>query len=94
MQTQVEELPDNKVRLTVSVPAHDMKHAVEHAGHDLAGSVKIPGFRKGHIPMPVLLSRIGKERLMAEAVESHIGGWFWNAAARSRLRPIEQPELD
>src|SRR5439155_1319311 len=26
------------------------------------------------------------------AVESHIGGWFWNAAARTRVRPVEQPE--
>src|SRR5439155_208670 len=28
------------------------------------------------------------------AVESHIGGWFWNAAARTRVRPVEQPEYD
>ena len=34
--------------------------------------------------MPVLRQRIGKERIYAEAVESHIGGWFWNAAARAR----------
>jgi trigger factor len=31
---------------------------------------------------------------MTEAVESHIGGWFWNAAARTRVRPVEQPEYD
>ncbi len=31
---------------------------------------------------------------MTEAVESHIGGWFWNAAARSRLRPVATPEYD
>lgn len=94
MQTQVEELGDNKVRLTVQVPEEDVQHAVEHAAHDLASSVKIPGFRKGHIPMPVLLARVGKERLMTEAVESHISGWFWNAAARSRIRPVDKPELD
>jgi trigger factor len=92
--TQVEELPDNKVRLTVDVPGADVHHAVEHAASDLAASVKIPGFRKGKVPMPVLVSRIGKERLYAEAIESHISGWFWNAAARTRIRPVEQPELD
>ena len=31
---------------------------------------------------------------MAEAVDSHIGGWFWNAAAQSRVRPVDQPEYD
>jgi trigger factor len=91
---QVEELPENRVRLTVQVPSHDVHHAVEHAADDLSQSVKVPGFRKGKVPRQVLLQRIGKERLMTEAVESHIGGWFWNAAARTRLRPVEQPQYD
>ena len=50
MQSQVEELPENHVRLTVQVPSHDVHHAVEHAADDLAQSVKIPGFRKGKVP--------------------------------------------
>ncbi len=90
----MEELADNKVRLTVDVPRADVHHAVEHAASDLAESVKIPGFRKGKVPMPVLLSRIGKERLYSEAIESHISGWYGNAVARARIRPAEQPELD
>jgi trigger factor len=94
VETQVEELPENRVRLTVQVPSHDVHHAVEHAADDLAQSVKVPGFRKGKVPRQVLLQRVGRERLMTEAVESHIGGWFWNAAARTRLRPVEQPEYD
>jgi trigger factor len=94
LATQVEELPDNRVRLEVEVPSADVHHAVEHAASDLAGSLRIPGFRKGRVPMPVLVARVGRERLFAEAVESHIGGWFWNAAARSRIRPVEQPSYD
>jgi trigger factor len=94
VQTQVEELPENRVRLTVQVPSHDVHHAVEHAAEDLAQSVKVPGFRKGKVPRQVLLQRVGRERLMTEAVESHIGGWFWNAAARYRVRPVEQPHYD
>jgi trigger factor len=94
VQAQVEELPENRVRLTVQVPSHDVHHAVEHAADDLAQNVKVPGFRKGRVPRQVLLQRVGRERLMSEAVESHIGGWFWNAAARSRVRPVAQPEYD
>ena len=94
MAAQVEELTENKVKLTVDVPAHDVHHAVEHAATDLAASVRIPGFRKGKVPMPLLVQRVGKERLYAEAVDSHIGGWFWNAAARARVNPIAQPEYD
>jgi trigger factor len=94
MQAQVEELPENRVKLTVQVPSHDVHHAVEHAASDLAQTAKIPGFRKGKVPRQLLVQKVGKERLMAEAIESHIGGWFWNAAARNRLRPVAQPEYD
>ena len=94
MKTNVEELPENRVRLTVEVPREDVKHAVDHAAYDLAESVRIPGFRKGKVPMPVLVARVGRERLYSEAVESHIGGWFRNAAADTRIRPVEQPEYD
>ena len=94
MTTQVEELPDNKVRLTVEVPQADLKHAVEHATHDLGESVKNPGFRKGKVPQEVLQARVGRERIFTEAVESHIGGWFMNAAADTRIRPVAQPEYD
>jgi trigger factor len=94
MAAQVEELPENKVKLTVDVPAHDLHHAVEHAANDLAQTARIPGFRKGKVPMPLLVQRVGKERLYAEAVDSHIGGWFWNAAAGARVNPIAQPEYE
>jgi trigger factor len=94
MATQVEELPENKVKLTVDVPAHEVHHALEHAASDLAATVRIPGFRKGKVPMPLLVQRVGRERLYAEAVESHIGGWFWNAAARARVNPVAMPEYE
>jgi trigger factor len=79
--------------MTVEVPSGDVKHAIDHAASDLAGSLKIPGFRKGKVPMPVLLARVGKERLYAEAVESHIGGWFRAAARDTNVRPVETPEF-
>ena len=94
MSTAVENLGENRVRLTVDVSPDQVQHAVEHAMSDLSESVKIPGFRKGKIPTQVLVSRLGKERIYAEAVDSHIGGWFWNAASRSRVRPVSDPQYE
>jgi trigger factor len=94
LKTKVEELPESRVRLEVEVPSADVKHAVEHAASDLAASTKIPGFRKGKVPRQVLMARLGRDRVFSEAVESHIGGWFWNAAASERLRPVAQPQLE
>jgi trigger factor len=92
--TTLEEIGENRVRLTVEVSPDQVQHAVEHAVSDLSQSVKLPGFRKGRIPMQVLVSRLGKERIYAEAVDSHIGGWFWNAAAQNRVRAVTDPQFE
>ena len=55
---------------------------------------RFPASARGRFRCPCCRSHIGKERLLSEAIESHISGWFWNAAARERIRPVEQPELD
>jgi trigger factor len=94
VETQVEQLDGDRVRLTVEVPAHDVHHAVEHATSDLAANVRVPGFRRGKVPAQVLVSKVGKERVYTEAIDSHIGSWFWSAVARSRVRPSGQPEYD
>jgi trigger factor len=94
VKATVEELPESKVRMTVEVPSGDVEHAIDHAASDLAGSLKIPGFRKGKVPMPVLLARVGKDRLYAEAVQSHIGGWFRAALRETNVRPVQAPEYD
>jgi trigger factor len=94
VKATVEELAESRVRMTVEVPSGDVKHAIDHAASDLAGSLKIPGFRKGKVPMPVLLARVGKERLYSEAVESHIGGWFRAALRNTTVRPATVPEYD
>jgi trigger factor len=93
LKTSVQELSENRVRLEVEVPGDHLKHAVEHASSDLAESTKIPGFRKGKVPQKVLEARLGRDRIYTEAVDSHIGGWFWNAAEEAGIRPVSRPEL-
>jgi len=94
LKTSVQELPESRVRLEVEVPEEHVKHAIEHAASDLAGTMKIPGFRKGKVPFPVVLARVGRDALWQEAVRSHIEGWFWSAAATSGIRPVSNPELE
>jgi trigger factor len=94
VHTQLEELAGDRVRLTVQVPREDVRHAVEHATSDLAETTRVPGFRKGKVPHEVLLARVGRERIFNEAIDSHIGGWFRNAAASTRVQPVAQPEYE
>jgi trigger factor len=44
--------------------------------------------------MPVLVRKLGKERIYTEAIETHIGGWLRAAVASKRLRPVSEPKFD
>jgi trigger factor len=94
LKTSVEELPENRVRLEVEVPEADVQHALDHAASELAGAAKIPGFREGKVPATLVVARVGRDALWAEALSSHIDRWFWNAAAASGIRPVAAPEVE
>ena len=94
MKTTVEELPENRVRLDVEVPEGDVRHALEHAASDMAQTAKIPGFRKGKVPVALIAARLGRDALWQEAVRGHLEGWFWNAAVTSGIQPVGAPEVE
>lgn len=94
MKAELIDVNETRRDLTIEVPTEVVNEAIGHAAAKLGRSARIPGFRPGKVPIPVLKQRLGPERIMAEAVDSHISGWFWNAAARARIRPVAQPQYD
>jgi trigger factor len=94
MKTQLQELPENRVRLVVEVPVEDVDHAFEHALSDLAAAVRIPGFRKGKAPKALIRQRVGSEALQEEALEGHLSGWYQRAVAVAGIDPVERPAID
>ncbi|HMC81195.1 MAG TPA: trigger factor family protein, partial [Acidimicrobiia bacterium] len=54
METTVESLEGNKVRLRVAVPAGEFETAIDAAFRKLAREVRIPGFRPGKAPRRLL----------------------------------------
>jgi trigger factor len=94
VKTKVEELPESRVRLDVEVPEEDVAHAFEHAATDMAESLRLPGFRKGKAPVPVVVARVGREAVWHEALRGHLDSWFWSAAETSGIRPVASPEVE
>ena len=94
MKTQVSELAENRVRLEIEVPAHDVDHAFDHALHDLSASVRVPGFRKGKAPAAMVARQIGREALVEEALRDHLTGWYSRAVAEIGIDPIDRPTID
>jgi trigger factor len=94
METAVETLEDNKVKIRVEVDAHDVDHAFEHALGDLAKDTRIPGFRKGKVPVTVIRQRLGEDAIADEAIRSHINGWWRRACSAAGVEVIDQPDIN
>ncbi|HEY2768247.1 MAG TPA: trigger factor, partial [Solirubrobacteraceae bacterium] len=92
--TTVTELPESRVRVAVRVPADEVEHSIEHKARDLAGTVKLPGFRRGKVPAPLVIQRIGREVVLEEAVRDSLGGWYVQALEHASIVPVGDPQVD
>jgi trigger factor len=94
MDTSVETLEDNKVRLRVAVSADEFEKAVDLAFRKLAREVRIPGFRPGKAPRRVLEARIGTDLAREEALRSAVPEYYSDAVVAEALDPIGPPTFE
>ena len=92
--TNVTELPESRVRVQAEVPADEVERRVQQAARKLGGQMRIPGFRKGKVPPPVVIRRLGREAVLDEALRSSLGSWYVDAIDGAGIAPIGDPELD
>ena len=67
--------------------------AIDQAFRKIAQEVRIPGFRKGKAPRPVLESHIGSEYARAQALEDAIPGYYADAVRAEAVDVIAAPDL-
>jgi trigger factor len=91
---KVTELPESRVRVDAEVPADEVERRVNQAAKALGRNLKIPGFRKGKVPPPVVISRIGRDAVLDEAVRGALGRWYSDAIDAAGIAPVGDPELD
>ena len=68
MKTDVEELSPTRVRLSVEVPFDELKPSLDKAYREVGRQVRIPGFRPGRVPPPVIDRRVGRDVVLNQAV--------------------------
>lgn len=93
MKTHVEELDGNTVRLTVTVPAEEVDEAIDAAYKRIAKKIKIPGFRAGKAPKPVIDTHVGRDAVIGDAQDEVLNESYGKALDAEKLRPIAQPEI-
>jgi len=94
VKTSVTELPESRVRVEAEVPAAEIERRLAQAARRLARDTRVPGFRKGKVPPPVFIRRVGREYVLDEAIRSSIGSWYADALGEAKIVPIGEPKLD
>lgn len=94
LTTTVTELPESRVRVQVQVSPEEVESQVERKARKLGRELKLPGFRRGKVPAPLVLQKVGREAVLEEAVRDTLGSWYADALTTSGIVPIGDPKLD
>lgn len=77
----------------VVITAQDIESRVQTRLTEVGKTVKIPGFRPGKVPMPILKQRYGQS-VMGEVLEAAVNDGAQKAVSDNNLRPALQPKIE
>ncbi|HTQ69738.1 MAG TPA: trigger factor [Solirubrobacteraceae bacterium] len=94
LNTQVTELGDSRVRVEVQVPPDEVEQRVQRTARQLGRDLKLPGFRRGKVPAPMVIQRVGREAVLEEAVRDTLSSWYSDAIEDAGIVPVGDPKVD
>ena len=94
VETKVESLEGNKVKVTVTVDAADIDGRIKKTYKDFARKYNFPGFRKGKAPRPVIDNALGAEAVVGTVTEelpvSTKNSSSWGCRCKGKVSPVER----
>jgi trigger factor len=94
VKTTVTELPESRVRVEAEVTPDEIERSVQRTARAMGRDLRMPGFRKGKVPPPVVIQRVGRDAVVDEAVRGQIGRWYLDAIDDAGIKPVGDPQLD
>src|SRR5260370_27361531 len=82
-----------KREFTVDVGSKEMEEKMQDRGSEIGRTIRLPGFRPGKVPMPVLRKRYGAS-VMGEVLEKAVSDSSAQAMLERNLRPAMQPKIE
>src|SRR5262245_59337246 len=92
MKVEIQELDPCKRQLVVEAPEDEVRAAWTAACGRVQRDARLPGFRRGKVPMTLVRSRVGDEVRQAVA-EALVPAVYQRAVAEAQIRPVEDPEF-
>ncbi len=94
LSTTISELPDSRVRVQVQVEPQEVEARLEREARQLGQRLKLPGFRRGKVPPPLVVQRMGREAVFDETVRSSLGSWYAGAIESAGIVPVGDPSVE
>lgn len=94
METTVEQLEGNTVKLHVVISEAEFEPAIDAAFRKLAHEVRIPGFRPGKAPRRILEARFGPEVAREQALKDGLPEFYADAVTSEDIDVIAPPKID
>ncbi len=94
MKVTLERLPESRVQLDIEVDQERVDKSFEAAFRRLAPRARIPGFRPGKAPRPLIEKALGRDRIMGEALDKLVPDVYNEVMATEDVDAIAQPSLD
>ena len=91
VETKVEALQDNRVKVTVTVDAKDIDARIKKTYKDFAHKYNFPGFRAGKAPRPIIDNALGAEAVPATVTDDVVNETYPLAIDECNLYPVSKP---
>lgn len=94
MKTSVKYLSDTKVAVNVTLGVSELKDAELVALNELGKDIKVPGFRKGKVPVSVVSKNVNPNVLAQKTLESALSKAVADAFISEKLQALDRPEVE
>jgi trigger factor len=94
VRTTITELPDSRIRLDAEVPSEEVESRLQRTAAAMGRELRIPGFRKGKVPAPMVIQRVGREAVLEQAVRESLPEWYEQAILQADVKTVGDPKLD
>jgi trigger factor len=93
MQNTIESTGQLERRVNVAVPLAEIEGEVEKRLSRLAKTVKLPGFRPGHVPIKIVAQQYGPQ-LRSEVISDRVQASFDSAVREQNLQVAGYPRIE
>ncbi len=94
MNSTLETLEDNKVKLSVTIDEVEFEPELDAAYKRISKEVRMPGFRPGKVPRKLLEKQLGPAMAREEAMRSALPEYYSKAVVDNGVDVIAAPEIE